>query len=128
VRAVHARELLAFAGCEVADAQALQPLVPTRAPLGCDALRDRARDLVLVVRGAHELEELFGRHADLREQCRAHAGHEVIFAQIAAAQRRARFVDRTRQEHQAGEPRARIARRSPAQADRAHRFDGSGKP
>lgn len=124
---MHAREPLALLGNEIADAPRFEGVVPLRAPLRCDALGDRARDLVLVVRVTDQLQKFRRRQTDFRKQLTAQARHETILARIAAAQRRARFVDRARQEHQACEPRTRIARRSPAQADRAHVLDGSGK-
>jgi hypothetical protein len=123
-RIVQAREPFAFRGRKIGNAQVLERIVPVRAPFRRDALGDGVRRRHLVGGAAHDLDELALRQTGFVEQRHAQAG-EVILAQVAAAQQRARFVDRARQEHEAAQPRARIARRSPAQADRAHRNDRS---
>jgi hypothetical protein len=117
---VQLHEPFALRGLEVRDAKVLERVVPAVAPFGRHALRDGVRDLVLVAGAPHELDELRLRQPDLGEQRRAQAGCEMIVAQVPAAQRSARLVDRPRQEHEARESRAWIARRAPAQADRAH--------
>ena len=119
------REPRAVRRHEVADAQVLERFVPALAPFRGDTFGDGVRDLVLVRGAPDELHELRLRHADLTEQRRAQARRKVILTEVAATHGRARFVDGARQEHEARESRAWIARRSPAQADRAHRLDGS---
>jgi hypothetical protein len=106
---------------EIFDAPASERVVPVLAPFRCHALGDGVRNLVLVVAAPHEVHELRFRQPDLIEEQRAQARREVIVAEVAAEQRGACFVDRARQEHEARKPRARIARSSPAQADRPHR-------
>jgi len=113
-------EPFALGGPKVRDAKVLERVVPALATFGRHALRDGVRDLVLIGGAPHEVDEFRHRQADLGEQRRAQAGCENIVAQVPAAQRGARLVDRPRQEHEAREPRAWIARRAPAQADRAH--------
>jgi len=125
---VRAHELFVVVACEVGDPARPERFVPAFAQFRCDALGDRIRDRRLVRGALDELDELFFAEACLAEQRRAQSGREVILAQVAAAQRRAGFVDRARQEHQPGKPCTRVARRAPAQADRAHRTDGSRPP
>lgn len=115
----------AVVGLEIGDANVLERVVPAVAALRRHALRHGGRDLVLVGGLPNELHELRRGQPDLAEERRAQTGREVIFAEVAASQRRTRFVDRARQEHETRESRARIARGSPAQADRAHPIDGS---
>jgi hypothetical protein len=113
-------ESLAFTGREVGDATASELVVPALAAFRRNALRDGVRDLGLVGGALNELDELRFGAACLGEQRCTQAGRQKIVAEVAAAQRRTRFVDRARQKHQAGEPCTRIARRPPAQADRTH--------
>jgi hypothetical protein len=113
-------ERLAIVAREIADAAVLERVVPALAQLRHDTLRDGVRHRALVWRTVDELDELRFRKACFGEQHRAQAGREVILAEVAAAQRRPRFVDRARQEHEPREPGTRIARRPPSQADRAH--------
>jgi hypothetical protein len=122
---VQPREPRALIGYEIRDSQVLERVVPARAPFRRNPLGDGVRDLVLVAGAPNDLHELRLGEPDLAQQRRAQAGREVIFAEVAAAQRRTRFVDGARQKHQARESRAWIARRSAAQADRAHLIDGS---
>ncbi|HEV2641481.1 MAG TPA: hypothetical protein VGT98_02185 [Candidatus Elarobacter sp.] len=124
-RVVQRREPSAFVGLEIGDADVLERVVPAIAALRRHALRDGVRDLVLVGGLPNELHERRFGQPDLGEQRRAQARREVILAEVAAAQRRTRFVDGARQEHETRESRARIARGSPAQADRAHPIDSS---
>jgi hypothetical protein len=121
---VQAHEPLAIFRREIGDPAVLEFVVPAFAPFGSDALRDCVRDLRLVGGPLHELEELRFGEACFVEQGRTQTRRDAVIAEVAAAQRRARFVDRARQEHEPGEPRTRVARRPPAQADRAHRLNG----
>jgi hypothetical protein len=125
VRIVRAPELLAVVGREIGDPARPELVVPAFAPFRCDARRDGVGDLRLVSSALHELHELRLGEACFAEQRRAQPRREIILAQVTAAQRSAGFVDRARQEHQPGKPCTRVARRAPAQADRAHRTDGS---
>jgi hypothetical protein len=125
MRIVRAQELFAHAGHEIGDAPVSELVVPALAAFGHHALRDGVRDFRLIGGALDELDELRFGEAGFFEERRAQAGREVIVAEVAAPQRRPRFVDRARQEHEAREARTRIARRTPAQADRAHRPDGS---
>jgi hypothetical protein len=128
VRVVRAHEMFAFVSRQIADPARPQFFVPAFAPFGCDARRHRVCNLGLVRSALDELDEFSFGEACLAEQRRAQTRREIILAQITAAQRSAGFVDRARQEHEPGKPRARVARRAPAQADWAHRTDGSGRP
>jgi hypothetical protein len=110
---------------EINDPAALELFVPAIAARRRDALRNGTCDLVLVGGALHEFHELHFSEACFDEQRRAQARRKVVITEVAAAQRRTRFVDRARQEHEAREPRTRIARRSPSQTDRAHQPDGS---
>jgi hypothetical protein len=125
VRVVQAHEPLALFGGEVGDPAALEPFVPAFAALRGHALRNGNRNIRLVGGTLHEFHELRFGEACFAEQRGAQTRREMVIAEVAAAQRRTRFVDRARQEHEAREPRTRIARRSPAQTDRAHHADGS---
>jgi hypothetical protein len=120
VRIVQLQEPLALAVREVRDPAASELVVPALAAFRRNALGDGVCDLGFVGGVLHELDELRFSAACLVEQRCTQAGRQVIIAEVAAAQRRTRFVDRARQKHQAGEPCTRIARRPPAQADRAH--------
>jgi hypothetical protein len=123
-RIVQVHETFAFRRRKIHDAQNLERFVPARAPFRCDSLGDRIRSRDLVGGAAHDLDELALRQTGFIEQRHAQA-REVEVAEIAAGQHGARFVDRAREEREAAEPRARIAGRAPAQADRAHPNDRS---
>jgi hypothetical protein len=118
---VQPREPLAIVGGKAFDTKASEGIVPALALFRSHALGDGIRYLDLVVAAPNELDELRLRQTDLVEQQRAQTRRELILAEVATGHRRARLVDRARQEHEAREPRARIARCPPAQADRAHR-------
>lgn|GEM_PF-3617181 len=110
---------------EVGDAALLELFVPALAPLRRDERRDGICDLGLIGGVLDELDERRDGESGLVQQRGAQAGCKAVVPKVAAAQRGARFVDRARQKHEAREPRARIAGRSPAQADRAHQLDAS---
>jgi hypothetical protein len=122
---VRAHEPVAVVRREIGDPARLEVVVPALATFGRDSRGDGVRDLRLVRGTLHELHEFGLGESRLVQKRRAQARRHVVLAQVTTAQRRARFVDCPRQEHQPGEPRTRVARRAPAQADRAHRSDSS---
>ena len=117
-------ETLALVRREIGDPAVFEFIVPALAAIRRNALGDGVRDLGLVGGPLDELHERCFGEAGFVQQRRAQAQREVVVAEVTAAQHRARFVDRTREEHQVGEPCTRIARRAPAQADRAHHLNG----
>ena len=123
-RIVQTHETLAIVGREIGDPAVLELVVPAFAAFRRDAHRDGVCDLVLVGGTLDEFDELRFGETGFVEQRRAQARRETVIAKVAATQGRASLVDRARQKHESGEARTRIARRSPAQADRAHLLDG----
>ncbi len=119
-RVMQSHEPHAVVRREIGDPELPEIIVPAFAPFRCDALRDGVRDFGLVGGPLHQLHELRFGEACFGEQQRAQPRREVVIAEVAATQRGARFVDRARQNHEARQPRTRVAGRSPAQADRAH--------
>jgi hypothetical protein len=113
-------ESLALIGREIGDTALLEPFVPALARFRRHTLGDGSGDLDLVAGAADQFDELRRGEACLAQQQHAQARRDVVVAEVAAGQRGACLVHRARQEHEAREPGARIARRAPAQADRAH--------
>jgi hypothetical protein len=77
---VRAHEVFAVVPREIGDSARPEFVVPAFAPFGCDARRDRVRNLGLIRGALDEFDELFFGEACFAEQRRTQTRREVILA------------------------------------------------